>query len=49
MGLFFLGGVVLVMLGILGEYVARIYLEVKRRPAYLVERDSDFEGSKSGQ
>ena len=25
-------------LGVVGEYVAKIYLEVKRRPRYLIER-----------
>lgn len=35
--LWFLGGLILLSVGVIGEYVAKIYLEVKRRPRYLVQ------------
>jgi dolichol-phosphate mannosyltransferase len=39
----FIGGALLISVGILGEYVGRIYSEVKRRPLYVVGEYLGFE------
>ncbi len=35
--LLLMGGLILVTLGVIGEYIARIYIETKRRPAYIAK------------
>ena len=36
--IYFLGGIQMVFLGILGEYVGKIYIEVKGRPRFIIEK-----------
>lgn len=43
----FFSGIQLLSLGVMGEYVGRIYDEVKRRPQYIVESTLGFESSPS--
>lgn len=40
----FMSGLILLSLGIIGEYLARIFVEVKRRPLYIVMDKCGFSG-----
>ncbi len=36
--LYFLGGIIILSIGIVGEYLAKIFLETKNRPRYLIDK-----------
>jgi glycosyltransferase involved in cell wall biosynthesis len=37
-----IGGIQLITLGVMGEYIGRIYEEIQGRPLYLVENEIGF-------
>ena len=39
LSVWFLGGLILVSIGVVGEYIGKIFLEVKQRPRYSIEKE----------
>ena len=42
----FLGGIQLLSLGVIGEYIGKMYLEIKGRPRYIIDRRTNEEEKK---
>lgn len=42
--LYLLGGMIMLSVGVVGEYVAKIFMEVKRRPRFLVDEVAQWPG-----
>lgn len=40
-GIMFVGGVQLLTIGIIGEYISRIYIEIQKRPQYLIKEKTN--------
>ncbi|MBX3423712.1 MAG: glycosyltransferase family 2 protein [Pirellulaceae bacterium] len=43
-GLFFVGGTQMLLMGVVGEYIARIYRQVQGRPLYLIDEQAGGSG-----
>ena len=41
MSIWFLGGLQLIAIGMVGQYIGKIYLETKARPRYIISETTD--------
>jgi glycosyltransferase involved in cell wall biosynthesis len=41
--MYFLGGIQLLFLGIIGEYIGKIYMESKKRPHFIIKEEHNFD------
>ncbi len=48
LSLWFIGGLVLFSIGVVGQYIGKIYIEVKERPRYIIETRTGNEDKKAG-
>ncbi|MGC8770683.1 MAG: glycosyltransferase family 2 protein [Brevinematia bacterium] len=48
LSIYFLGSIQLLFLGIVGEYIFRIYMEVQDRPLYIIDKKIGFNSDKKG-
>lgn len=46
LSLWLIGGLILISLGVVGQYIGKIYIEVKERPRYIVEKRLDSSSDK---
>ncbi|MDE6716259.1 MAG: glycosyltransferase family 2 protein [Muribaculaceae bacterium] len=49
LSLWFIGSLILIALGIIGEYVGKIYIEVKHRPRYFIDRITSSQNEAENQ
>lgn len=45
----FVGGIIMMMLGIIGEYIGRIYISINNSPQYVIKNAINFEKTKEGE
>jgi glycosyltransferase involved in cell wall biosynthesis len=42
----FIGGLNILFLGLIGEYIGKIYIEVKKRPLFIIKEKYNFDGGR---